>query len=184
MSDDVCGLSGADLEKLFRTEYRTIRGYVGRRVEAGQAEDVTSEIFVLAVRAASSYRPSKGQPRPWLFGIAHNHLRNHARSEARRFRAQAATAARGVVSTDDAGVDQSNDRIDAARLEAILASALQALPRAQRDVLLLSAWADLSPAEIATVLNTRPATVRSRLSKARSQVREHLKRNGQVVIDT
>jgi len=46
--------------------------------------------------------------------------------------------------------------------------------RDQREVLLLHAWAELSHEEIAAVLEIAPGTVRSRLSRARAALREHL----------
>lgn len=140
------------------------------------------EIFLLAVRAAKSYDPAKGAARPWLFGIAHNALRNHARAELRRLKAKAALATQGRqgggIDTDLHDVDS---RVDSSRLEPVLAAALSSLPTSQREVLLLNAWGGLSPAEIAVALRVRPPTVRSRLSKARAHLRERLEQSGQVV---
>jgi predicted RNA polymerase sigma factor len=44
------------------------------------------------------------------------------------------------------------------------------IPRSQREVLLLAAWADLSYAEIARALDVPVGTVRSRLARARSRL--------------
>jgi DNA-directed RNA polymerase specialized sigma24 family protein len=55
-----------------------------------------------------------------------------------------------------------------------LAAGLARLTRDQREVLLLSAWAGLTHEEIAAVLDIAPGTVRSRLSRARAALREHL----------
>jgi RNA polymerase sigma factor (sigma-70 family) len=55
-----------------------------------------------------------------------------------------------------------------------LAAALGELARDQRDVLLLHAWAELNHDEIAAALGIAPGTVRSRLSRARGLLREHL----------
>jgi RNA polymerase sigma-70 factor (ECF subfamily) len=51
---------------------------------------------------------------------------------------------------------------------------IRGLPRARRDVLLLHAWADLTPDEIAVALAMAPGTVRSHLHRARAQVRDAL----------
>ena len=61
-------------------------------------------------------------------------------------------------------------RIDAAALAPALSEALATLPSGQREVLLLHAWAGLSPAEIATALGLSPASVRKRLHRARAHV--------------
>jgi RNA polymerase sigma-70 factor (ECF subfamily) len=51
---------------------------------ADQAEDLTSEVFLRALRAADRFDPSRGSPRNWLLRIARNTLRDHLRRERRR----------------------------------------------------------------------------------------------------
>ena len=53
----------------------------------------------------------------------------------------------------------------------MLAAALRALPAAERDVLLLVAWEQLTPAEAAVVLGVPQGTARSRLHRARAALR-------------
>ena len=55
-----------------------------------------------------------------------------------------------------------------------LAAALATLAPAERDVLLLIAWGELSYAEIAEALGIPVRTVRSRLNRARRKLREAL----------
>jgi len=55
-----------------------------------------------------------------------------------------------------------------------LAQALGVLSQDQRDVLLLHAWADLSNEEIASALGVPTGTIRSRLSRARGELRDYL----------
>ena len=55
-----------------------------------------------------------------------------------------------------------------------LAAALGALPVADRDALLLLAWAELSYEEIARVYGIPIGTVRSRINRARRRIHEHL----------
>jgi RNA polymerase sigma factor (sigma-70 family) len=64
---------------------------------------------------------------------------------------------------------------DSAAAGPALAAALATLPRAERDVLLLYAWAELRYPEIAAALSISPGTVKSRLHRARRRVRESLK---------
>jgi RNA polymerase sigma factor (sigma-70 family) len=53
-------------------------------------------------------------------------------------------------------------------------SAVRALPAAEREVLLLVAWEQLTPAEAAKVLGVPQGTARSRLHRARATVRQVL----------
>jgi RNA polymerase sigma-70 factor (ECF subfamily) len=55
--------------------------------------------------------------------------------------------------------------------------ALRALPAAEREVLLLVAWEQLTPAEAAAVLGVPQGTVRSRLHRARAALRPLLAGN-------
>ena len=52
------------------------------------------------------------------------------------------------------------------------------LSREERDVLLLFAWADLSYEQIAEALTLPIGTVRSRLNRARTRMREELTKEG------
>lgn len=126
---------------------------------------------------AAKFDGRKGSPRAWLFGIAHNVVRTHLRSERRWVE----LIRRGHAEPWSPNWEPESDaRLDAQRMDHVLAEALAKLSVAQRDVLLLHAWGDLSPSEIAIALNLRPGTTRSRLSKARSIVREHIAGYAQV----
>lgn len=62
-------------------------------------------------------------------------------------------------------------RVDAQRRVRQLSAALHALSDADRDVLLLIAWGGLTAPEVADALAIPAGTVRSRLHRARSQLR-------------
>jgi RNA polymerase sigma factor (sigma-70 family) len=61
-----------------------------------------------------------------------------------------------------------------------VAKGLASMSEADREVLLLFAWANLSYEQIATALDVPIGTVRSRLSRARRRIRELLGADGQV----
>ena len=61
-----------------------------------------------------------------------------------------------------------------ARLAQQIAVALASLPKADYDVLTLHLWAELSHREIATALRIPVGTVKSRLNRARREVRAQL----------
>jgi RNA polymerase sigma factor (sigma-70 family) len=148
-------------EELFEREFDLLYGYLARRVGPELGRDLASETFARAFAARKRYDPARGEPQTWLFGIANNLLRRHYRDEERRLRALARLA------VPDEGVP---------REEPLLADALAALPREERDVLLLFAWADFDYGEIAAALGIPVGTVRSRLHRARAHVRAALER--------
>jgi RNA polymerase sigma-70 factor (ECF subfamily) len=111
-----------------------------------------------------------------LFGIATNLVRHHVRGERRRLIAYARTGVDPVFQPD---MDAVDSRVDAGALGPRLALGLASLRAAERDVLLLYAWADLGYEEIAQALSIPVGTVRSRLHRARRRVRELLEAGGQ-----
>jgi RNA polymerase sigma factor (sigma-70 family) len=156
---------------LFDRHYRKIYAYAARRLGAGLADDIAAETFLIAFDRRESYDRSRAAAGPWLYGIAANLIARHARAEARHLRALARSAGPEVVEWDG---DALAGRLDAAAVRGRLAAALAALPGTEREVLLLVAWAGLSCQDAATALDIPAGTARSRLHRARTQVRAAL----------
>ena len=74
--------------------------------------------------------------------------------------------------------DAAMGRAEAALMSPALAQALDGIPEADRDALLLLAWHDLSYAEVAEALDVPLGTVRSRISRARLRLRGRLSQLG------
>lgn len=153
---------------LFDRHAKVVYRYAAQRLGDSLAEDVMSETFLVAFERRSSFDPTVVDARPWLLGIATRLMRKHARVEATAWRGMAAELAAQVASDF---IEQAGSRIDAERLTRRLAKALRRLSDTDRDTLLLYAWADLSYSAIATAMNVPVGTVRSRLSRARRQLR-------------
>jgi RNA polymerase sigma-70 factor (ECF subfamily) len=109
-----------------------------------------------------------------LYGIARHVLLGHFRSHV-SFPNQYLDR-REVAGSDVWG--EVDDRLDAGRTVSGLAEALAALSEEDREVLLLVAWEQLTPAEVAAVLDIPQGTARSRLHRARTQIRGHLEAAG------
>lgn len=165
-------------DDVFKAEITQLRRYLYRRVGSADAEELAAETFAIAFRNWGKLDPERAV-RPWLYGIASNVLRRHRRKETRMLRAYARTGADAIDSHDDPG----DDRLDAQAQERALAKALAALRPAEREVLLLHAWAELGDDEIATALSVPLGTVKSRLHRAREHLRNHLGDIGQVEVD-
>lgn len=171
---DVIGESVADpsgFSTLWDRHAAEIHRYITRRLGAGPAEDVTSEVFLTAFRLRERYDPSRPNARPWLYGIAANLIGKHRRSEVRALRALARTGHDPVAETWS---EESDERMVADASSRRLAAALASLSPDDRHTLLLVAWADLTYAEVAEALDIPVGTVRSRLNRARTRVRTAL----------
>lgn len=152
-------------EELFNLASEQVLGYLVRRVEQPQdAADLMAEVFSVAWRRIDTV-PAGDEGRLWLFGVARNVLANHRRGRRRHDRL--ADRLRGHL-TDRAraagfGTDPVAEHVRAA---------LDRLSPDDRELLMLTAWDQLTPAETAGLLGIAPATVRSRLSRARQRLRQ------------
>jgi RNA polymerase sigma factor (sigma-70 family) len=155
---------------LFDRHAAAVHHYLARRI-GEPADDLLAETFLIAFRRRADYQPLRLEVRPWLFGIATNLLHRHKRAEERRYRALSRAAHLQAPPETDHGADS---RVDARAVRADLATALAGLKAADRDALLLLAWAQLSYAEIAVTLDIPVGTVRSRINRARRLTRAAL----------
>jgi RNA polymerase sigma factor (sigma-70 family) len=164
---------------IFERHFDNLYGYLARRVGREVANELAAEVFVVAFRRRALFDARQVSSLPWLFGVASNLLRNHARTERRQLRAYSRTGVDPVIWDAEADVDQ---RIDAERAGPIIARALLRLRDDDRDALLLFAWGSLTYDQIAQTLGLLVGTVRSRLARARRQFRELLALEGQLEI--
>ena len=165
----VRGRPDAFVEVVRRHEV-AIHGFLARRAGRQVADDLLAEVWMRAFAARTGYDPGYTDARPWLYGIARNVLRSHWRNSSGAYHA-------APDETVDPW-DDVNDRLDSAAGVQALASAVRALPAAEREVLLLVAWEQLTPAEAAKVLGVPQGTARSRLHRARAALRHLLTAHG------
>src|SRR5215831_20186647 len=158
-------------EEIFRRYFRQIHQYLARRVGDRTADDLAAEVFVAAFAQRQRYDLARECARPWLYGIATNLAGTYRRQEQRRYRALARADAQGVAPSIE---DLVNERVSAAAAGPALAAALAGLGSGDRDVLLLVAVAGLDNREVAQSLGIPYGTVCSRLSRARTRLRESL----------
>lgn len=158
---------GPEFVRLFDAHAADIHRYLARRVGSDQAHDLVSETFLVAFRERHSYS-ADGGARAWLFGIATNLVRRHARQQTRMLRATARMPHDDAQAGHDARVA---DRLDAQAIARRIAPAIAELSDGDRDVLFLTFWAELTTVEIAEALAIPVGTVRSRLHRVRRLLR-------------
>jgi RNA polymerase sigma-70 factor (ECF subfamily) len=150
----------AIFDRHFRAIFRFLRGRAGRQL----AEDLASETFVVAFGHRDTYDLSREDARPWLYGIAVNLLREYRRTEERRLRAYARMPANAESASDELGE----------HLDSTVAAALLELSHEDRNLILLLTWADLTYEQLADALGLPVGTIRSRVSRVRSKLRDRL----------
>jgi RNA polymerase sigma-70 factor, ECF subfamily len=148
-----------------------VHRFAAARLGDEGADDVVAETFLNAFRTRARYDLTRTDARPWLMGIAIREISRRRKQERSRYRLLANTPGELPV---DGPADLVAASVTAHAVRGVLAEALSRLKAADRDVLLLVAWADLSYQEVAEALDIPIGTVRSRLNRARRIVRAAL----------
>jgi RNA polymerase sigma factor (sigma-70 family) len=144
------------LEALFAEHARAVRAYALRRIDPSTADDIVSEVFVVAFRRLEEI---PDEPLPWLLVTARRLLANHRRAVGRR---EAATAQLTALHANVARGDIVG--------ESELLGALARLSERDREILLLVAWEELDPTSAAEALGCSRATFAVRLHRARRRL--------------
>ena len=153
--------------ELFALHERSILGYALRRVsDPTEAAEIVSETLLVAWRRIDDVSDA-ADARPWLFGIARKVLANQRRGALRRRRLSerlARFATRVAIDLPAGGGSSGDDGV---------AAALGRLSEHDAELLRLTYWESLKPAELAVVFDVEPSTIRSQLTRARSRFRTH-----------
>jgi RNA polymerase sigma-70 factor (ECF subfamily) len=149
-----------DPEALFAANYHRLFRYFCRAAGSAEtARELTQEVFVRVTRAQV---PSaiEANVEAWLFRIARNLALDHNRQQGRRPEPVALTYEPARAASQDVNLAVNE--------------ALAALPPLDRDVFLMREVAGLGYEEIAGACELSPDAVRSRIHRARLQLRQQL----------
>lgn len=150
-------------DQIYRRYVADVTAYALRRCSADDAADVVSETFVVAWRRISDV-PEDPAVKPWLLGVARRVLSNQRRGFRRRGALVEKISSHLVPHLRVAPAAEIDGEAQ------LLNEALKTLSAADRELLLLIAWEELTPLEVATALDISPATVRTRLFRARKRL--------------
>lgn len=150
-------------QALYDGECRRVYAYAASRVGRQQADEVVSEVFLVAWRRLADVPVP---PLPWLLVVARNVVSSQFRAASRE--QLIAAEVRAWVSETEL---TSPDVAEEVSGRAAALTALATLPEADREVLLLIAWHGLAPGEAARVLHCSTATYFMRLHRARRRLR-------------
>lgn len=155
------------LEQLYDEHAQALFGFlVYRTGDRALAEDIVGDTFERALRARRRFDPRRGSEKTWLYSIALNLLRDHARRADAERRALERTATGSPPDTGNV-VDVVDER------EAI-AVALAKLPPDEREAVALRYGADLSVPEVARATRQKLTTTEGRLRRGLAKLREEL----------
>jgi RNA polymerase sigma-70 factor (ECF subfamily) len=159
-------------EELVMTYQHRVFGVALRMLgNRAEAEDVAQEAFVRAHRALGAFR-GDAKLSTWLYAITSRLCLNRLASGERRMARQGEDA---LLRLSDPG-PRPDAALERRELETALGRAIAELPEDRRIVVVLRDLEGLSYEEIAQVLELELGTVRSRLHRARAELKEKLER--------
>jgi RNA polymerase sigma-70 factor (ECF subfamily) len=165
-----------ELVRMFeRRVYGLLFRMLGRRDEA---EDLAQEVFVQVFKAIDQFR-GESKLSTWVYRIAINLSKNRLKYNERRHDGEhdevEAMAERvslnQAVGVTSAGVDRPDDLYRGREMERVVQRALAQLEADFREVLVLRDIEDLSYEEIAQITGLADGTVKSRIHRARAQLK-------------
>lgn len=158
-------------EELVRAYQHRVYGIALRMLgNAAEAEEIAQEAFLRAHRAIADFR-GEAKLSTWLYAITSRLCLNRLASAARRHeRSDEAALLAAPAPADAAGA------LERGEVEAALRQAIAELPEERRIVVVLRDVEGLSYEEIADALGLEPGTVRSRLHRARMDLKAKLER--------
>jgi RNA polymerase sigma-70 factor (ECF subfamily) len=142
------------LTQLYEDNFDRIYRYCAIKIgDRTEAEDMTQQVFLNAIKSLPSYK-FKGMPfSSWLYRIAHNQIVDYLRKKSRR----AMVPIDETVAADDDPREETEIKLQMEEL----AEATKKLTAAQREVISLRFAAELSIAEVARAMGKSEGAIKA-----------------------
>jgi RNA polymerase sigma-70 factor (ECF subfamily) len=158
-----------DFEAVHREFRPRIRRYLRHLAGEAEADDLTQTVFLKVSSALPAFR-GEASLSTWIYHIATNVARDHARASGRWSNAE-------IESVEDLP-DPAREAADRAyirqEMRACIRELVEKLPEQYRAPLLLSDFEELANAQIAEILGLSLDTVKIRLYRARVRLRAEM----------
>lgn len=163
----VAGTEGS-LEECFRRWSALVTTVAWRLLgSAGEAEEVTQQVFVSAWRGRHTFSPELGSLPAWLLGNTRHRVVDRQRARAREVRLVRAAMADIAEGSEREAPEVVTDRL-------LLAEEIARLPDPRRSILRLAFYDGYTHAEISERLGLPIGTVKSHARRALLHLRRRL----------
>jgi RNA polymerase sigma-70 factor (ECF subfamily) len=156
-------VTDAEFQKVFDEHKDAVYRFAWRMTgSSATAEDIAQEVFLELLRQPHRYDPLRGKLRSFLLGITRNLALKRWRDEDR---------------WEEVGNDEFIPQpvgIDNGDIAEAVGIAVRSLPALQREALILAEYEEMSLEEIAHTVDAEVGTVKSRLHRARENLKRTL----------
>jgi RNA polymerase sigma-70 factor (ECF subfamily) len=154
----------SEVRTAFEEHKDTIYRFAWRMTNSSEAaKDITQEVFLTLLRQPNRFDTKRGQMRPFLLGIARNLILKSYRRDKNRW-----------AELDEAQFTTQPLDIVGLEIAELISATVQTLPPLQREVLILAHYEGLTLEEIARAVGVDAGAVKSRLHRARENLRQAL----------
>ena len=168
-----------DFDELFAAMRPKVLGFLHRFVDAGEAEDLTQEVFLKVHQGLPGFR-RENKVSTWVFQIATHLALDRVRSAAFRQANLARPMAEAEASTSQEGHARTpvqEEMCDCIR------NLVATLPLAYRTIINLNELQELPITEIAAILDLSPSAAKIRLHRARKLLKDRLEHGCRIILD-
>jgi RNA polymerase sigma-70 factor, ECF subfamily len=150
-------------------------GVAAHSLDRAAAEEIVQDVFLAIWRKAADFDPNQGAFRGWLLQLVHWRVLNELRRRGRRPQPDREADEDGVLASlpDPLELDPA-DQVSHAERRAVIRSAMDALPDAQRQALSLAFFGDLTHEQVARKLDVPLGTAKTRIRSGLHALRLHL----------
>ena len=161
------GMRKQAFERLYEAHARQLLAFlVYRTGNVVLAEDILADTFERVLERGGSFDPRRGSEKTWLYSVALNRLRDHAR--------RTAAEARALERVGVGGEGGQASAMEAVEDRDTLLRGLAGLSEEEREAVALRYGADLSIREIAKIVRRPTTTVKGRLYHGLQKLRAEL----------
>lgn len=176
LMEKYCDGDASAFRELYRRLSPRLAGYLRRMCrDHATADDLVQQTFLKVHRARSSYVRG-ADPVPWIFAIGHrtflDEMRRRQRSKVRVAKTETSMP-EAPANIDGRPVEHTHEEPDPELLRAALA-ALDELPPAQREALVLTKLGGKSIAEAAAITGASPGAIKLRAHRGYVALRKAL----------
>jgi RNA polymerase sigma-70 factor (ECF subfamily) len=172
-----------EFQDIYTSFNEKVRRYLARLVGDAESEDLTHEVFIKVSKALEDFR-GKSSLSTWIYRIATNTALDRLRSpDFKRSAAESLSIGEDEVAIEDKDVwtgrktPLPDQQLIRKEMNACIRSFIDSLPEDYRAVIVLSELEELKDREIAEVLNISIETVKIRLYRAKTRLKEALNCN-------
>jgi RNA polymerase sigma-70 factor, ECF subfamily len=163
-------------EQLIDRHQTLVAGTIARMLGSNsEVEDVAQQVFIRVWKSASRYVP-RAKFTTWLLKITRNLVFNEMRRSKRQAHIPIQTESEEMIPLRDETAQAPDALLLESELQKAIEEAIGGLPETQRMALVLRRYQELSYEEIADVLELSVPAVKSVLFRARTDLRERLRR--------